>query len=278
MTPQKSHEKSIAEAAVDLIADDATPRLRELMTSLVTHLHAFVEETQLTQKEWEFAIDYLTRTGQMCTAERQEFILLSDVLGVSMLVDAINHPTDGGVSDSTVFGPFYTTEQPVMPNGASILKIEEPEAEPLIVSGTIKTTGGQPISGAKVEIWQTSPKGLYDVQDNDVPRGHLRGTFLTDDTGAYSFETIVPTCYPIPGDGPVGEFLRAVGRHNYRPAHTHFMITAPGYRPLVTHLFMSGDKYLESDAVFGVKDSLVVTPTKDGDHSVVNYNFVMADG
>ena len=190
MTQEKSQDKTIAEAAIGLIADTTDPRLRELMTSLITHLHDFVEETQLTQKEWEYAIDYLTRTGQKCTAERQEFILLSDVLGVSMLVDAINHPTDGGVSDSTVFGPFYTTEQPAMPNGASILKIAEPDAEPLIVSGKIETTGGQPISGAKVEIWQTSPKGLYDVQDSDVPRGHLRGTFISDDDGAYAFETI----------------------------------------------------------------------------------------
>ncbi|HEX7742482.1 MAG TPA: dioxygenase [Sphingobium sp.] len=252
-------------------------RLHRLMTGIIAHIHDFVREYQPTDAEWEAAIDFLTRTGKMCSDERQEFILLSDVLGVSMLVDAVNRPVDGGATESTVFGPFYSGEQTELPYGASILRRDE-AGERLFVEGTVGREDGSPLADAKLEVWQTAPNGLYDVQDGDQPKGHLRGTFRTDTLGRYSFETVRPVSYPVPGDGPVGQLLKALGRHLYRPAHIHFMISAPGHRKLVTHLFMAGDPYLASDTVFGVKPSLVVTPTSDDGRLQVRHDFLlMAD-
>jgi catechol 1,2-dioxygenase len=253
----------------------AAPRLREVMTLLVRHLHAFVREAALTQDEWHAGIEFLTRAGQMCSDSRQEFILLSDILGVSMLVDAIGHQAGEGITDSTVLGPFYAGSQRVLDKGDSILLREE-DGEPLLMKGRVADARGEPIAGATVEVWQTAPNQLYDVQDEDQPRGHLRATFKTDARGEYEFRTILPVSYPIPDDGPAGRLLERLGRHPFRPAHVHFMISAPGHRKLVTHLFLHGDEYLESDAVFGVKPSLVVQPVRQGGTLTVTYDFGLA--
>jgi protocatechuate 3,4-dioxygenase beta subunit len=220
-----------------------------------------VREAKITHDEWWQAIDFLTRAGKMCSDNRQEFILLSDILGISMLVDAIDHVGGPGISESTVLGPFYAGQQRELAAGESILLREE-ESTPLEMRGRVTDSEGRPIANALVEVWQTAPNQLYDVQDEDQPEGHLRASFRTDGAGTYRFRTIMPVSYPIPNDGPAGQLLAAMGRHPFRPAHIHFMISAPGYRTLVTHLFLDGDKYLESDAVFGVKPSLIIRPTR----------------
>ena len=255
--------------------DSATPRLREVMTLLIRHVHSFVREAALTQDEWRTGIEFLTRAGQICSDSRQEFILLSDILGVSMLVDAIAHHSGEGITDSTVLGPFYAGPQRELNKGDSILLREE-GGEALLMKGRVADEGGKLIAGAKVEVWQTATNELYDVQDPDQPRGHLRGTFRTDEHGEYEFRTVLPVSYPIPNDGPAGQLLQGLGRHPFRPAHVHFMISAPGHRKLVTHLFLKGDKYLESDAVFGVKPSLIVLPIMQDRTLTVTYDFGLA--
>nr|WP_072346891.1 dioxygenase [Devosia enhydra] len=233
------------------------PRLRQVMQSLVMHLHAFAEDVQLTMSEWEAAIGFLTQTGQKCDDKRQEFILLSDTLGLSMLVDAINHKTTGGVTETTVLGPFYVPPLAETPSGSDIAG--DTEGTPLHVVAQVTSPDGAPVADAWVDVWQADDDGYYDVQKPGQTE-NLRARFRTDAEGRVSFWSIVPTSYPIPTDGPVGRMLGAVGRHPYRPAHVHFMIGKDGYETLVTHLFMAGDAYLHSDAVFGVKDELIVTP------------------
>jgi catechol 1,2-dioxygenase len=253
----------------------APPRLREVMTLLVRHLHAFVREAALSQDEWRTGIEFLTRTGQMCSENRQEFILLSDILGVSMLVDAIANHAGDGITDSTVLGPFYTGPQRELGKGDTILLREE-DGEPLVMKGRVADASGVPVAGARVEVWQTATNQLYDVQDENQPRGHLRATFTTDTRGEYQFRSILPVSYPIPADGPAGQLLDRLGRHPFRPAHVHFMISAPRCRTLVTHLFLAGDEYLETDAVFGVKPSLIVTPERRDGTLTVTYDFGLA--
>ena len=250
-------------------------RLRDVMEIVVRHLHAIVREAKVTQGEWAQAIDFLTRAGQMCSESRQELILLSDILGVSMLVDAVDNVAGPGITDSTVLGPFYAGEQRELAQGDSILLREE-EGEQLVMTGRVSGPEGQPVANALIEVWQTAPNQLYDVQDKDQPEGHLRASFRTDAAGRYRFQTILPVSYPIPDDGPAGQLLAALGRHPFRPAHVHFMISAPGYRTLVTHLFFEGDQYLESDAVFGVKHSLVVRPELNHGTNTVAYDFGLA--
>ena len=262
----------LTEDVVGRIAPSADARLREVMELLIRHLHAFVREASLSHEEWRNAIAFLTQTGKMCSENRQEFILLSDILGVSMLVDAVNNSAGTGLTDSTVLGPFYAGRQRELEPGDTILLRKE-DGPPLIVEGTVTSQNGDPIRNALVEVWQTAPNQLYDVQDDAQPEGHLRASFRTDERGAFSFKSILPVSYPIPDDGPAGQLLQMMGRHPFRPAHVHFMISASGHRTLVTHLFLSGDAYLESDAVFGVKPSLIVTPEKrDGSHRIV-YHF-----
>jgi len=250
-------------------------RLRDVMEIVVRHLHAIVREAKVTQGEWAQAIDFLTRAGQMCSESRQELILLSDILGVSMLVDAVDNVAGPGITDSTVLGPFYAGEQRELAQGDSILLREE-EGEQLVMTGRVSGPEGQPVANALIEVWQTAPNQLYDVQDKDQPEGHLRASFRTDAAGRYRFQTILPVSYPIPDDGPAGQLLAALGRHPFRPALVHFMTSAPGYRTLVTHLFFEGDQYLESDAVFGVKHSLVVRPELNNGTSTVAYDFGLA--
>ena len=267
--------QDLSDQVVERMRNAPNGRLREVMERLVHHLHAFVREVGLTQEEWRSGVDFLTRTGQICDDRRQEFILLSDILGVSMLVDAVNHPSAPGVAESTVLGPFYSGRQRELASGESILLRSEP-GEPLWMEGRITDAAARPIADALIEVWQTAPNELYDVQDTDQPEGHLRATLRSNSQGAYAFQTILPTSYPIPDDGPAGQLLSAMGRHPYRPAHIHFLISAPGFNRLVTHLFIAGDPYLESDAVFGVKPSLVVQPELAEGRLRVAYDFGLA--
>lgn len=232
------------------------PRLAEVMGSLVKHLHAFAKEIHLTQGEWEVAVDFLTKTGQICSGERQEFILLSDVLGFSMLVDAINNRRPEGATENTVFGPFHVADAPVRAMGENICL--DGKGEPCRFEGRVLDLEGRPIEGACVDVWSDNADGFYDVQQPGVqPQWNNRGRFFTEADGAYAFRGIKPTSYPIPDDGPVGRMLAHLGRHPYRPAHMHFLVTAPGFQKLVTHTFVGGDTYLASDAVFGVKETLI---------------------
>ena len=233
-------------------------RLGDVMASLVKHLHAFVKEVQLSQAEWAIAIDFLTKTGQICTDERQEFILLSDVLGVSMLVDAINNRRPARATENTVLGPFHVDNAPIRAMGADICL--DGKGETCLFEGTVTDLHGNPIAGACVDVWSDNADGFYDVQQPDIqPKWNNRGRFITGDDGSYAFRGIKPTPYPIPDDGPVGAMLARLGRHPYRPAHMHFIVTARGHQDLVTHTFVAGDGYLESDAVFGVKESLIAS-------------------
>lgn len=232
------------------------PRLAEVMGSLVKHLHAFAKEIHLTQGEWEVAVDFLTKTGQICSGERQEFILLSDVLGFSMLVDAINNRRPEGATENTVFGPFHVADAPVRAMGDDICL--DGKGEPCRFEGRVLDLEGRPIEGACVDVWSDNADGFYDVQQPGVqPQWNNRGRFFTEADGAYAFRGVKPTSYPIPDDGPVSRMLAHLGRHPYRPAHMHFLVTAPGFQKLVTHTFVGGDTYLASDAVFGVKETLI---------------------
>lgn len=250
-----SEERS-AEVVNASFAGTRDPRLREVLRSLVRHLHDFVKDVELTEDEWNAAIAYLTATGHQCDDRRQEFVLLSDVLGVSMLVETINHRTRGVATESTVLGPFHVVESPPRPIGANIALTGEGEA--CLVTGRVTGPDGEPVGGATVDVWQADAEGYYDVQrPGTVPATNLRGLFTTEPDGSFWFRTIVPRYYPIPDDGPVGALLAATGRHPNRPAHIHFLVQADGYAPVTTHVFAAGSPYLDSDAVFGVKPSLV---------------------
>ena len=228
-------------------------RLKELMGSIVSHLHMVVKETEPTFEEWLKAIEFLTKTGQKCDDRRQEFILLSDVLGVSMLIDTINNRKNNNETESTVLGPFHAPA-PEIELGDNIAK--HVEGEKCFVKGTVKNSEGLIIADASVDVWQSGPDGLYDVQKgNNVV--DLRGKMKTDIDGNFYFRTVKPQFYPVPTDGPVGEVLNLLGRHPYRPAHIHFMVKAEGYEDLTTHAFIDGDPYLDSDTVFAVKESLI---------------------
>jgi hydroxyquinol 1,2-dioxygenase len=250
-----ANEHTITDAVLDRFADTPDPRLKMLVQALVRHLHGFVREVEPTFDEWQAAIGFLTCTGQMCSDTRQEFILLSDVLGVSMLVDAVNHRQPAGTTETTVLGPFHVVGAPQPAHGADISG--GLPGERLLVEGTVTSADGDPVPGATVEVWSADQDGFYDVQRTDLDGSALRATFHTDRAGRFHFWTVMPAHYPIPDDGPVGALLAATARHPYRPAHVHFMISAPGHEQLVTHIFAEGSPYLDSDAVFGVKTSLI---------------------
>jgi catechol 1,2-dioxygenase len=250
-------EDNATDVVLERLAECDDPRLKQVMTSVIRHLHAVVKEVEPSMAEWARAIDFLTRTGQICDDKRQEWILLSDTLGVSMLVDAINHRKPAGATESTVLGPFHVAGAPALPMGANIAQIDA--GEPTFISGRVTDPDGNPIEGAELDVWQASEAGFYDVQQPDEqPEYNLRGRFRTGPDGRYWFRTVKPAPYPIPTDGPVGHMLDRLGRHPYRPAHVHFIVGAPGFEPVTTHLFVKGGDYLDSDAVFGVKDSLIV--------------------
>lgn len=248
-------EETSAQVVIARMAPDINPRFREIMTSVITHLHAVVKEVRLTQDEWMAAIQFLTKTGQKCTDWRQEYILVSDTLGVSMLVDTINND-HSGATENTVLGPFYVANPPHYENGHNICL--DGKGQPLVVRGRVTDVHGKPIAGATVDAWQTNEDGFYDVQQKGVqPDMNLRGVFTTDANGEYWFRTVKPRFYPIPGDGPAGDMLKAMGRGTIRAAHIHFIVRAPGYEDVVTHVFPPHCPYIGVDAVFGVKESLI---------------------
>ncbi|MCG6204343.1 intradiol ring-cleavage dioxygenase [Rhodopseudomonas sp. HC1] len=248
-------ETTITEAVLGRLTGASDPRIMEISAALVRHLHAFVSEVRPTVAEWQAGIAFLTETGRMCSDTRQEFVLLSDTLGVSMLVDAINHSTRG-TTESTVLGPFYVEGAPTMFNGDDISA--GLAGEPLIVTGSVRGGDGAPVAGALVDVWHSDGGGFYDVQQLDRAGGlAMRARLVTGVDGGFRFWTIKPAAYPVPHDGPVGRMLQKQGRHPWRPAHVHFMIQAAGYAQLITHIFAEGDPYLNSDVVFGVKDSLI---------------------
>jgi hydroxyquinol 1,2-dioxygenase len=249
------NETNITQAVIERFANTPDERLKQLVTRLVAHLHDYVRDVEPTFPEWLAAIQFLTRTGQTCSATRQEFILLSDTLGISMLVDAINHRMPAGATETTVLGPFHVQNAPLVESGADISF--GAAGEPLYIEGRIISSVGEPLAGAMVEIWHSDRDGFYDVQRPELDHVVARARIHAALDGRFQLRSIMPAAYPIPDDGPVGDMLRAGKRHPWRPAHVHFMISQPGYETLVTHVFASDSDYLDSDAVFGVKNSLI---------------------
>ncbi|MCF3639834.1 intradiol ring-cleavage dioxygenase [Rhizobium sp. TRM95111] len=249
-------EQNSEESVNARMAASTDPRLAEVMTCLVKHLHAFAKEIQLTQAEWDYGIDFLTKVGQISSDERQEFILLSDTLGFSMLVDAINNRRPPDATENTVLGPFHVANAPLRQMGENICL--DGKGEACLFEGRVIDLHGNPIEGAHVDVWSDNADGFYDVQQPGIqPKWNNRGIFVTGKDGKYCFVGIKPVSYPIPDDGPVGQMLSHLGRHPYRPAHMHYIVTAPGYEKVVTHTFVGDDKYITSDTVFGVKKTLV---------------------
>lgn len=249
-------EENSSDVVIARNAEAKDERLKEVMAVITRKLHEAVTEIEPTQDEWMEAIMFLTGTGHMCDEWRQEFILLSDVLGVSMLVDAVNNRKPSGASESTVMGPFYVEGAPELEMGANICL--DKKGEDMLIMGTIRDVAGNPIPNALIDVWQANDEGFYDVQQKGIqPEFNLRGLFRTSKDGAYWFRAVKPKFYPIPDDGPVGKLLGRLGRHPYRPAHLHYIIRADGFASLTTHIFDPDDPYIGSDAVFGVKESLL---------------------
>lgn len=245
-----------AEIVNERMSPQADARLSDVMATMVRHLHDAIREASITPEEWMKGIAFLTETGQTCTAWRQEFILLSDTLGVSMLVDAINHDRPGNATDNTVLGPFYVPQSPHYPNGASIAL--DGKGDPVLVEGRIADAQGNPVAGASIEVWQANEDGFYDVQQKGIqPEWNLRGQFTSDYDGTFWFRSVKPRHYAIPHDGPVGRMLEALGRAPIRPAHMHFIVAASGFETVTTHIFAPDCPYLSQDPVFGVKESLI---------------------
>ena len=271
-----TEEGLTAEVIASFGATD-NPRLKLIMQSLVKHLHAFAREVRLTDEEWMSGIKFLTDSGDMCSEVRQEFILLSDTLGLSSLVDLINHSKGHDhATEPTILGPFHVQGSPLMKNGESIVRRVLAEGEPAVVTGRILDVDRKPIVGAIIDVWQTDANGMYDVQDSSDLSGNLRGKFTSDSEGRYEFRTIRPVPYPIPNDGPVGKMLRSVNRHEWRAAHIHAIVEAPGFTSVTTHIFDKASKFLDSDTVFGVKESLIkeFVPQADGT-LLLNYDFIL---
>ncbi len=253
MSSNTTRATKLTDEVLQAYAGTPDPRLRELLAALIRHLHAFATETALTPAEWMAGIEFLTAVGQKCDPQRQEFILLSDVLGLSSLVQTIN--AAAGATEPTVLGPFYLAGSPHREMGEQIGRAQD--GEPTLIRGRVTDAADRPLAGATLDIWQGNSNGLYDIQDAGQPEFNLRAIFTTGPDGNYWFRTIRPVSYPVPIDGPVGEIFRASGRHNWRAAHVHAIVSAPGYLPVTTHIFDSRNEYLGSDAVFGVRDSLI---------------------
>lgn len=268
------NQDTITQAVIARMAGTPDPRLKEIMTSLVQHLHAFAREVRLTEAEWLQGIEFLTATGQKCDDKRQEFILLSDTLGLSMLTVAMNNDRPPGCTEATVFGPFHVEGAPHYEHGADVAN--GAKGEPCLVRGTVRGLDGRPVVNAVIDVWQADADGFYDVQYAQLDRPQGRGVLTSGADGRFHFKTVVAEPYPIPTDGPVGAMLRATRNHPWRPAHLHFKIVAEGYETLVTHVFREGDRYLDSDAVFGVRESLVADWVKqpDGSYSL-DFDFVL---
>ena len=249
-------ETTLTDIALQRWSDIPDPRLKEVMTSLVKHLHAFVRDIEPTQAEWATAIDFLTRTGKLCDDKRQEFSLFSDVLGASMLVDAINHRRPSGATPSTVEGPFHIPNAPAMSTGANMAA--NAPGIPCFCVGKVRGLAGEPVAGATLDLWQTDGEGLYEAQRPGIDGPWMRGLYRTRPDGSYLIRTVAPISYTIPMDGTIGELMNKTNISHMRPAHIHFAISAPGYQSLVTHLFQKGDTFIETDVVYGVKEPLIV--------------------
>ncbi|MDP9901131.1 intradiol ring-cleavage dioxygenase [Variovorax ginsengisoli] len=267
-------QNTITQAVLARHAEAADPRFKQIMTSLVNHLHDFAREVRLTEAEWAKGIEFLTRCGHITDDKRQEFILLSDVLGLSMLTVAMNNDKPEGCTEATVFGPFHVEGAPHYELGADIAN--GAQGVPCIVRGTVRGANGKPVPGAHIDVWQSDEDGLYDVQHGEIDHAQARGILTADAEGGYRFRSILAVPYAIPHDGPVGDLLKTAARHPWRPAHLHFMIKANGYETLITHVFRSDDAYLDSDAVFGVRQSLIADWNRQSDGSyLVEYDFVL---
>ena len=249
---------NITEVFEHSLSDDMAPRAREVLVSMVRHLHAFAREVRLTHDEWLVGIDYLTRAAAMTDDKRNEFILISDVLGLESLVDAISHNAQDGETESAVLGPFYRSGAPRLARDETISQREDADGPSLRLKGRVTDADGHPISGAEIDVWETGPDGLYEQQDAAQPDMNLRGVFSTDADGSYALRAVKPVSYPIPFDGPAGDLLKTMGRHPYRPAHIHMLVRAPGFRTLVSQIYDRKDPYVESDSVYSVKESLQV--------------------
>ena len=268
------NQDTITQAVLARLAETPDPRLKEIMTSLVQHLHAFAREVKLTEAEWFKGIEFLTATGHKCDDQRQEFILLSDTLGLSMLTVAMNNDKPAGCTEATVFGPFHVEGAPHYAHGDDVAN--GAKGEPCVVRGRVLGIDGNPVPHAVVEVWQADAEGHYDVQYADLGHHQARGILSSGPDGRFHFRTIVAEAYPIPVDGPVGDMLRATRRHPWRPAHLHFMIKAEGFETLITHVFRDGDRYLDSDAVFGVRQSLVADWVRQADGTcTLDFDFVL---
>ncbi len=277
-------EDNVTGLAEERWATAHDPRLAEIMTALVRHLHGFAREVRLTEAEWMAAIGWLNRTGQISDEKRQEFILASDVLGLSMLVVQMNHRFDAAATPATVLGPFHIEGSPELGYGADMS--EGVPGTPLYISGTVRDLDGKPIAGAVLDVWQADPEGAYEAQ-LEVDEARLRAKYAAREDGTYCLRTVGPKGYAIPMDGPVGDLISRTAISHFRPAHVHFLLTADGYQPLITHLFQEGAQYLDTDVVFGTKAELVVAfeprdpgPTPDGGHSdepwlEARYDFVL---
>jgi protocatechuate 3,4-dioxygenase beta subunit len=268
-------EKKSVEVVQTRSGPKANKRTKFLVDNLVKHMHAFIKETEPTLDEWMYGIEFLTKTGHLSTEWRQEFILLSDTLGISMLVETINNRKTTGETESTVLGPFHVSNAPRYPNGANICL--DGKGVPLLVSGTVRNVKGKIIAGATLDVWQTNDDGFYDVQQKGIqPDNNLRGVFTSDAKGHFNFRSAYPRFYPIPYDGTVGDMLTALDRKPNRPAHIHFIVSAAGYKPVTTHLFTPDCPWLKDDAVFGVKESLIADFKNKGDHWEVEWDFVLS--
>jgi hydroxyquinol 1,2-dioxygenase len=268
-------DEALTQAARASFEQAQPERLRVVLDSLVRHLHGFITDVELTEREWLNGIEFLTETGHITDDQRQEFILLSDVLGASMLVIGLNHRVENTATESTVFGPFFVEDAPRFENGDDIAN--GAPGETCVVTGSVRSTGGEPIPGARIDIWQADDAGMYDAQYDDLTEERARGHLFSNTEGRFWFRTIRPTSYPIPTDGPVGRLFRSAGRSPMRPAHIHFRIVADGYETLTTHVFAADDPFLDTDAVFGAKESLVAPfVTSEDGHCMLHYDFVLA--
>jgi hydroxyquinol 1,2-dioxygenase len=275
---QNLDQFSITEAALERLAQCPGPRLKEVMTALIRHLHEFAREVKLTPAEWMRGIEFLTDVGHITDDKRQEFILLSDTLGLSALVDLLaNSGRAEAATESSLLGPFFRDGAPELPDGANIAR--GIEGEPLRVHGIVVSTEGKPLGGAQIDVWQASSSGLYDLQFDNFKgtEMNLRARLRTDAKGKFNFVTVKPSSYGVPSDGPVGRMLNAMGRHPFRPAHIHFIISAAGYHRLVTALYLEGDRYIDSDVVFGSREELVVEYRHSSVPNIdaVEYKFVV---
>ncbi|MGR3502454.1 intradiol ring-cleavage dioxygenase [Pseudaestuariivita sp.] len=269
---------NITEAVVGSMSTEIAPRNREVMASLLKHVHAFCKDVNLSHAEWLQACEFMRRAGDISDDARNEFILISDILGVEVLVDMLDHKVTHGESESTVLGPFYRENAPVLPNGASIIQKDFPGHEKVYVHGKVVDTDGAPLPHVTVDVWEDAPNGLYEQQDPNQPDYNLRGRFETTGQGEFAFVGLRPEPYPIPYDGAAGELLNYMGHHPWRPGHIHFMISVPGYQPLITQIYDADTKYLDNDSVFAVKESLIGkmhASDRDGVDLEMEFDFVL---